>query len=327
MVSIISKEVEILKSNGVFGAVAAEKPAVRRVVEERPQQPVIFGQETMLERAWNRLMDDETGTMMGLYGMGGVGKTTLLTQISKKFREAAHGGQIVIWIVVSNDLRVEKIRDDIAEKLGLRGEGWNQKEERHKVTDIHTHMEDKKFVLLLDDIWRKVDLTEIGVPFPTRENGCKVVFTTRSREVCGHMGVDDPMEVQCLTDNEAWDLFEKKVGPRTLKSHPSIPEQARKVAENCRGLPLALNVIGETMSCKRTIQEWDLAVQVLNSYAADFVGMDDQILPILKYSYDNLKGDQIKSCFQYCSLFPEDYLIEKKGVDRLLDMRGIHKRK
>ncbi|KAL0757710.1 hypothetical protein Bca101_095378 [Brassica carinata] len=175
-------------------------------------------------------------------------------------------------------------------------------------------MEDKKFVLLLDDIWRKVDLTEIGVPFPTRENGCKVVFTTRSREVCGHMGVDDPMEVQCLTDNEAWDLFEKKVGPLTLKSHPSIPEQARKVAEKCCGLPLALNVIGETMSCKRTIQEWDLAVQVLNSYAADFSGMEDRILPILKYSYDNLKSEHIKSCFQYCSLFPEDYLIEKEKL-------------
>ncbi|CAN6907983.1 unnamed protein product [Brassica oleracea] len=271
-----SPEVENLKSSGVFGAVALKKPVVRCVVEERPLQAAIFGQGKMLETAWNRVMDDETGTMMGLYGMGGVGKTTLLTQISKRFRETAHGAQIIIWIVVSSDLRVEKIRDDIAEK--------------------------------------KVDLTEIGVPFPTRENGCKVVFTTRSREVCGHMGVDDPMEVQCLTDNEAWDLFEKKVGPLTLKSHPSIPEQARKVAEKCCGLPLALNVIGETMSCKRTIQEWDLAVQVLNSYAADFSGMEDRILPILKYSYDNLKSEHIKSCFQYCSLFPEDYLIEKEKL-------------
>ncbi|CAF2115745.1 BnaC08g41430D [Brassica napus] len=282
-----SPEVENLKSSGVFGAVALKKPAVRCVVEERPLQAVIFGQGKMLETASNRLMDDETGTMMGLYGMGGVGKTTLLTQISKRFRETAHGAQIIIWIVVSSDLRVEKIRDDIAEK--------------------------------------KVDLTEIGVPFPTRENGCKVVFTTRSREVCGRMGVDDPMEVQCLTDNEAWDLFEKKVGTLTLKSHPGIPEQARKVAGKCRGLPLALNVIGETMSSKRTIQEWRLAVQVLNSYAADFAGMDDQILPILKYSYDNLKDDHIKSCFLYCSLFAEDCLIEKeKLIDHWICERFIN---
>ncbi|CAN7085237.1 unnamed protein product [Brassica oleracea var. botrytis] len=197
------KEVENLKSNGVFEAVALEKPDMRCVVEERPLQPVIFGQETMLEMAWNRLMDNETA-IMGLYGMGGVGKTTHLTQINNKFRETVDGVQVVIWVVVSSDLRVEKIQDDIAKKLGLRGEEWNQKEKIEKVTDIHARMQNKRFVLLLDDIWRKVNLTEIGVPSPTRENGCKVVFTTRSREVCGRMGVDDPMKVQCLTNNEAW---------------------------------------------------------------------------------------------------------------------------
>ncbi|KAL0866011.1 hypothetical protein Bca101_045129 [Brassica carinata] len=317
-VSLVLKDAENLKSSGGFDAVVAEvvvteQPDTRCVVEEMPIQPVIFGQETMLERAWNHLMDDETA-IMGLYRMGGVGKTTLLKQINNKFCEEVDGVQIVIWVVVSSELRVEKIQDDIAEKLGLLREEWKGKEEIHKATDIYAHMKNKKFVLLLDDIWRKVDLTEIGVPFPTRENGCKLVFTTRSREVCGRMGVDDPMEVQCLTGNVAWDLFEKKVGPLTLKSHPCIPEEARKVAEKCRGLPLALNVIGETMSSKRTIQEWHHAVQVLNSYAADFSGMDDKILPILKYSYDNLTGDQIKSCFQYCSLFPEDYLIEKEKL-------------
>ncbi|CAH2038147.1 unnamed protein product [Thlaspi arvense] len=253
-VSLMLKEVEDLKSNGVF-EVVSEPPAMRYVVEERPLQPIIFGGETMLERAWNRLMDDETG-VMGLYGMGGVGKTTLLTQINNKFREAVVGVQIVIWIVVSNDLRVEKIQDEIADKLGLVGEEWNRKEERHKVTDIHTHMKKKKFVLLLDDIWRKVDLTEIGVPFPTKENGCKVVFTTRSSEVCGHMGVDDPIEVQCLAKKEAWDLFKRKVGPLTLKSHPSIPEQARKVAEKCCGLPLALNVIDYLIEKEKLIDYW-----------------------------------------------------------------------
>ncbi|CAH8390789.1 unnamed protein product [Eruca vesicaria subsp. sativa] len=70
-VSLMLKEVENLKSNGLFEVVAREKSYMRCVVEERPLQPVIVGQETMLERAWNRLIDDET-KIMGLYGMGGV---------------------------------------------------------------------------------------------------------------------------------------------------------------------------------------------------------------------------------------------------------------
>ncbi|KAG2260738.1 hypothetical protein Bca52824_080032 [Brassica carinata] len=130
--------------------------------------------------------------------------------INNKLCDGVDGVQIVIWVVVSSDLRVEKIQDDIAEKLGLHGEEWDWKDKRHKAYDIQARMKNKKFVLLLDNIWRKVNLEEIGIPFPTRENGCKVVFTTRSREVCGYMGVDDPMEVQCLTDSAAWDLFKKK---------------------------------------------------------------------------------------------------------------------
>lgn len=63
---------------------------------------MIIGQETMLEKAWNRLMDDETQTV-GLCGVGGVGKTTLLTQINNKFCDAVDGVQIVIWVVVSSD--------------------------------------------------------------------------------------------------------------------------------------------------------------------------------------------------------------------------------
>ncbi|KAG2302689.1 hypothetical protein Bca52824_031340 [Brassica carinata] len=128
------------------------------------------------------------------------------------------------------------------------------------------------------------------------------------------MGVEEPMEVQCLSDNDAFDLFQKKVGQVTLGSDPEIPDLARTVARKCRGLPLALNVIGETMSCKRTVQEWRHAIDVLTSYAIEFSGMEDQILPLLKYSYDNLKEERLKLCLLYCALFPEDYKIQKSEL-------------
>ncbi|CAN6895915.1 unnamed protein product [Brassica oleracea] len=196
----------------------------KRVFEMLKKVETIVGQEKMLKRAMEHLMDHETG-IMGLYGMGGVGKTTLLEQINNKFIEhPVDGVEIVIFVVVSSELRVEMIQDEIAEKLGFRMEEWKQKEKRHKVTDLYARMKTMKFVLLLDDIWKEVDLKEIGVPFPARENGCKVVFTTRSREVCGQMRVDDPMEVKCLESNEAWDLFRSNVGKITLESHPDILE-------------------------------------------------------------------------------------------------------
>ncbi|KAL0697392.1 hypothetical protein Bca4012_053514 [Brassica carinata] len=314
-VSQMLKEVENLKK-GVFEVVAVELPALRCVVEERPLQPVIFGQEIMLEKAWNHLMDDETG-IMGLYGMGGVGKTTLLKQINNKFVDLCDtkdGAEIVIWVVVSGDLQVHKIQHRIGNKIGYKGVEWKKKKEAQKALDIFNFLSKKRFMLLLDDIWRKVYLTEIGIPNPTSQNGCKIVFTTRYLGVCTSMGVHEPMEVRCLSTNDAWDLFKKKVGQNTLDLHPDIPKIARKVAGACRGLPLALNVIGETMSWKKTTQQWYHAVDVLETYAADFTDVKEKILPILKYSYDNLEGDNVKSCFLYCSLFSEDTLIDKERV-------------
>ncbi|KAG2302699.1 hypothetical protein Bca52824_031350 [Brassica carinata] len=281
------REVESLKSN------ACE-------VVERPIQPTIIGRETILETVWNHLMEDGV-SIMGLYGMGGVGKTTLLKQINNKLLENEDAFDIVIWVVVSKDLQIQMIQEEVATKLGLAGEDWILKNEEQKACEIHSVLRRKKFLLLLDDIWTKVNLTEIEVPYPNRKNGCKLVFTTRSQEVCGRMGVEVEMEVQCLQFQEAFDLFKKKVGEITLRSDPNIRNLAAIVAKKCHGLPLALNVIGEAMACKRTVQEWHHAIDVLTSYAAEFSGMEDEILPILKYSYDNLKGEHVKSCLLYCA--------------------------
>ncbi|KAJ4896802.1 Disease resistance protein (NBS-LRR class) family [Raphanus sativus] len=310
-VILMLREVESLISQGEFDVVTDTTPIAEG--EELPIQPTIVGQETMLETVWNRLMEDEVG-IVGLYGMGGVGKTTLLTQINNKLSKRGGGFDVVIWVVVSKKATVHKIQGSIGEKLGLVGKEWDEKSDVERACEIHNVLRGKKFGLFLDDIWEKVSLSKIGVPYPSRETGSKVAFTTRSRDVCGRMGVDDPIKVRCLDTDKAWILFKKKVGEHTLERHPGIPELAMKVAEKCRGLPLALNVIGETMASKRSVQEWRLAVDVLTSSATKFSGVEDEILPILKYSYDSLDGEMTRSCFLYCSLFPEDHLIGKETL-------------
>lgn len=65
------KDVNNLISDGVFEAVA--KPSRKAMVQERPLPPTLVARETMMERAWNNLKDEGT-CIMGMYGMGGVGK-------------------------------------------------------------------------------------------------------------------------------------------------------------------------------------------------------------------------------------------------------------
>ncbi|CAA7029050.1 unnamed protein product [Microthlaspi erraticum] len=87
------------------------------------------------------------------------------------------------------------------------------------------------------------------------------------------------------------------------------------------------------MASKRTVQEWDEAIDTLASSAAQFPGMEDHIFPILMYSYDSLGGDHVKSCFQYCALFPEDFYRKGELVDYWIcegfidEKKGIRKAK
>ncbi|CDY35148.1 BnaA09g17850D [Brassica napus] len=133
------------------------------------------------------------------------------------------------------------------------------------------------------------------------------------------------MEVTCLGADEAWDLFREKVGEVTLESHPDIPALARIVVERCRGSPLAVSVIGVAMAGKSLVQEWRYAIDALTLSAAKFSGMEDEILPVLKFSYDSLKDERVKLCFQYCALFRKgehiwkDHLVEYWVDEGIID--------
>ncbi|KAL0748044.1 hypothetical protein Bca101_030046 [Brassica carinata] len=236
---LLLEEVKKLRSEGNFQEVTELTPTY--VVVERPTQPTV-GQKEMLKQAWNRLMEDGAG-IMGLHGMGGIGKTTLFKKIHNRFAGTAEKFDILIWIVVSQGANISKLQEDIARKLHLCGEEWTNKNESDKAAEIHTVLKRQRFVLMLDDIWEKVDLEAIGVPEPTIENGCKVAFTTR---------------------------YEK------LRREPRIDGLARKVAEKCHGLPLALSIIGETMASKTMVQEWEDAIDVLTRNASEFSDMEDK---------------------------------------------------
>ncbi|WZY96976.1 hypothetical protein YC2023_069305 [Brassica napus] len=303
------KEVNELYPQGDFKEVAGKRRAAK--VEKKRIQTTI-GLDSMVEKAWNSIMKPE-GRTLGIYGMGGVGKTTLLTHINNKLEKEVNGFEVVIWVVVSKDLQYKGIQDQILRRLRADKE-WENQTEEEKAFSIDDILGRKKFVLLLDDLWSAVDLNKIRVPHPTQENGSKIVFTTRSKEVCKRMEADDELKIDCLSRNEAWELFQNAVGEDPLNLHPDIPALAKKICEKCYGLPLALNVIGKAMSCKENVYEWRDAIDVLSTESHEFPDMEETILSILKFSYDGLETEMMKSCFLYCSLFPEDYEIKEEEL-------------
>nr|VDC65002.1 unnamed protein product [Brassica rapa] len=303
------EEVTDLLRRGNFEEVAIKGPLPK--VDKKDIKKTV-GLDSMVGKAWDIIMKPERRTL-GIYGMGGVGKTTLLTHINNKLEKEVNGFDVVIWVVVSKDLQYKGIQDQILRRL-CADKDWEKETEKEKKKLIGNNLGRKKFVLLLDDLWSEVDLNKIGVPRPTQENGSKIVFTTRSEKVCSDMEADDELKMDCLPATEAWELFQNAVGEVRLKGHPDIPSLAEKICEKCYGLPLALNVIGKAMKCKKDVREWRHAIHVLSTESHEFPDMEKEILSILKFSYDGLEDEKVKSCFLYCSLFPEDYEIEKEEL-------------
>ena len=300
-----------LRRKGCFSDVAERLP--RSAVDERPMEKTV-GLDRMYSKVLRCIQDEQLG-IIGLYGMGGAGKTTLMTKVNNEFFKTSTDFEVVVWVVVSRPANLGKVQEVIRNKLKIPDDTWrNRSEEDEKTVEIFNVLKGKRFVILLDDVWERLDLQKVGIPCPNSQNKSKVLLTTRSLDVCRHMEAQESIKVECLTQAEAITLFKKKVGETTLNSHPHIPILAEKAAEECKGLPLALVTTGRAMTGKNTPQEWERAIQMLKTYPSKFSGMGDHVFPILKFSYDNLPNDTIKACFLYLAMFPEDYKIRRLNL-------------
>ncbi|ESR40949.1 putative disease resistance protein [Citrus sinensis] len=297
-----------LKKDGEKIEVVVEKAPDGAAIE-LPLDHTVVGQELLLDQVWRCITDQENNRgIIGLYGIGGVGKTTLLKQVNNNFRHQQHMFDVVIWAAVST------LQDDIGKRIGFSEDrNWKEKSLQDKAVDIASILSGKKFVLLLDDIWERIDLTELGVPLQNLNDGSKVVLTTRSAGVCDQMDAKK-LEVYSLAHDKAWELFQEMVDRSSLDSHTSIPELAETLARECGGLPLALKTVGRAMKSQRKVGDWKRAIHKMTTSASKFSGMKEEVFSRLKFSYDSLSTDELRSCLQYCCLYPEDYEIPRREL-------------
>jgi disease resistance protein RPS2 len=162
-------------------------------------------------------------------------------------------------------------------------------------------------LLILDDVWEKIDLDKLGVPRSEEHKGSKIVLTTRFLDVCRHMMTDVQIKVVVLNDEESWQLFSRNAGNVASMEH--IIECAKAITKECCGLPLALVTMGAAMREKTKVELWKHALNELQRVVSCPRHITDKIYKPLKWSYDSLEDKKIKYCFLYCSLFPEDFSI------------------
>ncbi|KAL2466356.1 Disease resistance protein [Abeliophyllum distichum] len=265
----------------------------------------------ILLRTQEYLMDENIG-IIGIYGMGGVGKTSIIKEINNQLLRKNALFDNVIWVTASKDSNLEKLQKDIAKVIGLCFD--DEDSELTRASELYEALRRRsRFLLIIDDLWEAYSLENIGIPNPTIVNGCKLLITTRSSNVCRCMETVKEIEVHVLSTEEAWNLFEQKVGEEVLSS-PRMRDLAMDVAKECAGLPLALITVGRALRKEKNIRQWQAALSELRNSTANIEGVENQVFARLRFSYDRLKDDMTRSCFLYCALYPEDHIIEKEEL-------------
>ena len=113
---------------------------------------------------------------------------------------------------------MEKVQRVLFNKLEIPKDKWEGRSEDERAEEIFNVLKTKKFVLLLDDLWEGLDLSKFGIPL-NHQAKLKMVFTTRSKELCRKMKATKSIEVNCLPWEDAFALFQTKVGADTISSH------------------------------------------------------------------------------------------------------------
>ncbi|GLU24201.1 hypothetical protein SLE2022_401540 [Rubroshorea leprosula] len=273
------------------------------------------GRDDIQEQILGWLKGDKD-TRIAVWGMGGVGKTTIMKQVHNQLLTEPKFNK-VIWVKVSRDFDIIvqqkkkfdilKFQKRIASSLELKLEPEDHENETKIARLISQNLGQGSFVLILDDVWQPFSLEDVGIPNLVGNNGCKLVLTTRLQDVARAMECK-VIPVNPLPPEEALALFLKKVGSDVLldgRIKGDIKPFLEQILQKCDGVPLAIVTVAKSMTRKMLPRHWKLTLSEFSKF--------ESIVDCLKFSYECLEP-QCQECFLYCALYPEDYEIPKEEL-------------
>uniref|UniRef100_A0A7N0SWW3 NB-ARC domain-containing protein n=1 Tax=Kalanchoe fedtschenkoi TaxID=63787 RepID=A0A7N0SWW3_KALFE len=270
---------------------------------------------------------DDALRVIPIVGLGGVGKTTLANMIfheCKSLSQTFYAPSLILrksqmdedgtlkapvfdvkaWVCLSDEFQVIDVIKSIlefitGEKPALDGLDSLQR----KLKEL---LQGKKFLIILDDNWsedrKKWD--DLRTPFLVRQSGSRIIVTTRRKEVAEIVTSVQGFfyQLEHMSEGESWSLFESVAFPYGSEgASPSLKEIGRRIVDKCKGLPLAIKMIGGLIfSYGNDEMKWKSVLE------STVWSSTSKIRPSLWLSYYHLP-QPVQQCFAYFSLFPKDY--------------------
>ncbi|BAU02564.1 hypothetical protein VIGAN_11211500, partial [Vigna angularis var. angularis] len=273
-----------------------------------PVDDYLVGLESKVQEV-KKLLDlgSHDGVVIGIHGMGGIGKTTLALAvynlIAANFDESCFLQNVR---EESNKYGLKHLQSILLSKI-LRQKNIILTSWQEGASMIQQRLRRKKVLLILDD----VDKIEQLKTFVGRCNwfgpGSRVIITTRDQHLLTSYDVKRTYVVNKLNYYDALQLLTWKTFKRG-KADPSYEEVLHRAVTYASGLPLALEVIGSNLVGK-SVEEWDSAIEHYKRIPSD------EILKILKVSFDTLGREEknvfldIACCLKGCKLTEIEHML------------------
>ncbi|KAM3280555.1 hypothetical protein ACQJBY_047384 [Aegilops geniculata] len=324
-----------------IGSIPSNSTALS-VVLHRPQtasmiiQDTLYGRRDVFEETVSRITtltgttQTETVSVLPIVGPGGIGKTTFAQHLYNDGRTKKHF-DVPVWVCVSTDFDVLKLTREILACIPATEGGSSSVANETTNLDqlqksIAHRLKSKRFLIVLDDIWKRDGEDQwktLLAPFTKGEaKGSMLLVTTRFPKVADMVKTVDPLELRGLESNHFFTFFEACIfGADDKPEHyeDEFAGIARKIANKLKGSPLAAKTVGRLLHKDLSEEHWH---GVLEKHQWLKQQENDDIMQSLKISYDYLPFD-LKKCFSYCGLFPEDHRFTSSEINRFWVATGI----
>ncbi|GER29871.1 NBS-LRR type resistance protein [Striga asiatica] len=256
--------------------------------------------------------------VVSIIGMPGLGKTTLAKMIYRD-RDISYEFYSRAWAYVSQDYSRREVFLSILASITRVTDTTNKMNDEQLATEIRRTLDQNKYLVVLDDVWSEEAWNDLKPAFPRNSRGSRVLITSRMRKVAKHANPSsEPHNLRFLTSDESWQLLRRKaLGSEECPDE--LVRDGRHIADECKGLPLAVVVIGGILLEKGT-EWWERVAKSVDA----FISMDEQkrVDSFIDMSYNHLPY-HLKACFLYFGMFPEDFEIPVWRLVRLWIAEGF----